>query len=142
MDEDFKKAETMIGEFLKPFSAELPREVEVAGHVLAKSPKDVPSPGSKNPPRSSETPPPSSASTKVRTKQSSTKKQGELPQPSKSLVLQRKSKGSQSSQPRKDAEATKAEKRKREDESSVAQKKTKIVVLEGNPFELSLFFFF
>ena len=78
VDEDFKKTETMIGEFLKPFSAKLPREVEVAGHVLAKSPKDVPSPGSKNPPRSSETPPPSSASTKVRTKQSSTKKQGEL----------------------------------------------------------------
>ena len=113
----------------------------MAGQVLAKSSKDVPSPGSKNPSRPSETSPPSSALTKVRTKQSSTKKQGELPQPSKSLVLQRKSKGSQSFQPRKDAESTKTEKRKREDESSVAQKKTKIVVLEGNPFELYLFFF-
>ena len=30
-DEDFKKAETMIGEFLKPSSAELPHTVEMAG---------------------------------------------------------------------------------------------------------------
>ena len=143
-DEEFKKADTMIGEFLKPFSAELPHAVETAGQVLAKSSKDVPSPGSKNPSRPLETSSPSSASTKVRTKQSSTKKQGELPQPSKSLVLQRKSKGSQSSQPRKDVEPTKTEKRKRDDESSVAQKKTKVVALEGNSFKLlhSLFFFF
>ena len=111
----------MIGEFLKPSSSELPHAVEMAGQLLVKSSKEVLSPGSKNPPCSTETPPHSSASTKARTKQSSTKKQGELPQPSKSLVLQRKSKGSQSSQPRKDAEPTKAEKRKREDESSVAQ---------------------
>ena len=116
--------------------------MEMAGQLLAKSSKDVPSPGSKNPSHPSETPPPSSASTKVRTKQSSTKKQGELPQPSKSLVLQRKSKGSQASQPRKDIKPTKTEKRKREDESSVAQKKTKVVALEGNYFKLlhSLFF--
>ena len=68
MDEDFKKAETMVGEFLKPFSVELPHAVEMAGQVLAKSSKDVPSPGSKNPSRPSETSPPSSASTKVETK--------------------------------------------------------------------------
>ena len=140
-DEDFKKAETMIGEFLKPFSAELPHIVEMAGQLLAKSSKDVPSPGSKNPSRPSETPPPSSASTKVRTKQSSTKKQGELPQPSKSLVLQRKPKGSQASQPRKDAEPTRTEKRKRKDESSVAQKKTKVTILEGRIFSNYYFFF-
>ena len=60
-DEDFKKAETMIGEFLKPFSAELPHTVEMAEQVLAKSLKDVLSPGLKNPSRCSETPPPSSA---------------------------------------------------------------------------------
>ena len=126
----------MIGEFLKPFSAELPHAVEMAGHVLAKSPKDVPSSGSKNPSRPLETSFPSSALTIVRTKQSSTKKQGELPQPSKSLALQRKSKGSQYSQPRKDVEPTKTEKRKRDDESSVAQKKTKVVALEGNSFKL------
>ena len=95
----------------------------MARQLLAKSSKEVPSPGSKNPSRPSETPPPSSASTKVRTKQSSTKKQGELPQPSKSLVLHRKSKGSQSSQPRKDVEPKKTEKRKSEDESLGAQKK-------------------
>ena len=74
VDEDFKKADTMIGEFLKPFSAELLHAVEMAGQVLAKSSKDVPSPGSKNPPRPLETSSPSSASTKVCTKQSSTKK--------------------------------------------------------------------
>ena len=102
----------------------------MAGQLLAKSSKDVPSPGSKNPSHPSETPPPSSASTKVRTKQSSTKKQGELPQPSKSLVLQRKSKGSQA----KVVEPTKTEKRKREDESSVAHKKTKVVVSKGRIF--------
>ena len=78
-DEEFKKADTMIGEFLKPFSAELPHAVEMAGQVLAKSLKDMPSSGSKNPSHPSETSSPSSASTKVRTKQSSTKKQGELP---------------------------------------------------------------
>ena len=116
-DEEFKKADTMIGEFLKPSSSELPHAVEMAGQLLVKSSKEVSSPGSKNPPRPLEISPPSSASTKVRTKQSSTKKPGELPQPSKSLVLQRKPKGSQ---PRKDVEPSKTEKRKREDESSTA----------------------
>ena len=67
-DEEFKKADTMIGEFLKPSSSELPHAVEMAGQLLVKSSKEVPSPRSKNPPRSLETPPPSSASTKVRTK--------------------------------------------------------------------------
>lgn len=141
-DEEFKKADTMIGEFLKPFSAELPHLVEVAGQVLAKPSRDVPTFGSKNPPRPSETSPPSSASTKVRTKKSSSKKQGELPQPSKSLILQRKSKGPQSSQPRKDLEAIRTEKRKRDDEPSVAQKKTKIVSLEGNSSTYILLFSF
>ena len=140
-DEEFKKADTMIGEFLNPSSSELPHAVEMAGQLLVKSSKEVSSPGSKNPSRPLEISPPSSASTKVRTKQSSTKKPGELPQPSKSLVLHRKPKGSESSQPRKDAEPSKAEKRKREDESSMAQKKTK-VVLEGNSLKVSLFFFF
>ena len=67
-DEEFKKADTMIGELLKPFTAELPHAVEMAGQLLAKSSKEVPSPGSKNPSRPSKTSPPSSASTKVRTK--------------------------------------------------------------------------
>ena len=34
-DEDFKKVETMIGELLKPFSADLPHTVEIAGQILS-----------------------------------------------------------------------------------------------------------
>ena len=67
-DEEFKTADNMIGEFLKPSLSELPHAVEMVGQLLVKSSKEVPSPGSKNPPRSLETPPPSSASTKVRMK--------------------------------------------------------------------------
>ena len=83
----------MIGEFLKPSSAELPHSVEMARQILERPSKDASSPVSKDLPRPSGTQPPPLDSTKARTKQGSTKKQGELPQPSKSLVLQRKTKG-------------------------------------------------
>ena len=67
-DEDFKKAETIIGEFLKPSLPELPHLVEMARQLLAKPSKDASSPGSKNPSRPLDTPPFSSGSTKARTK--------------------------------------------------------------------------
>ena len=41
-DEDFKKAETMIEEFLKPSSADLPHIVEMAGQITSRPAKDVP----------------------------------------------------------------------------------------------------
>lgn len=96
-DEDFKKAETMIGEFLKPSSADLPHTVEMARKFLARPLNDASSPVSKDPSRPSGTQPPPPDPTKAYTKQGSTKKQGELPQPYKSLVLKRKPKGSQTS---------------------------------------------
>ena len=115
-DEDFKKAETMIGEFLKPSLAELPHTVEMAEKMLARPPKDASSPVSKDPSHLLGTQPPPPDPTKACTKQGLTKKQGELPKPSKSLFLQRKPKDSQTSQLKKDTETTKTEKRKREDE--------------------------
>ena len=86
-DKDFKKAETMIGEFLKPSSADLPHTVEMAGQVLARPAKDASSLVSNDPSHPLRTQPPPPNPTKARTKQGFTKKQGELPQPSKSLVL-------------------------------------------------------
>ena len=73
-DEDFKKAETMIGEFLKPSLAELPHTVEMAEKMLARPPKDASSPVSKDPSRPSGTQSPPPDPTKARTKQGSTKK--------------------------------------------------------------------
>ena len=143
-DEDFKKVETMIGEFLKLSSTDLPHTVKMAGQLLARPLKDASSPVSKDPSRPLATQPLPPDPTKARTKQGSTKKQGELPQPSKSLVLQRKPKGSQTSQVKKDTETTKTKKRKREDETMAAQKKTKVTektaTLEGRDL-LYLFIF-
>ena len=96
-DEDFKKAETMIREFLKPSSADLPHTVDMARQILARPAKDASSsvPNDLSRPLGTKLPPPDP--TKARTKRGTTKKQGELPQPTKSLVHQRKPKGSQPS---------------------------------------------
>ena len=42
LDEDFKKAENMIGEFLKTSSTNLPHIVEMAGQITSRPAKDVP----------------------------------------------------------------------------------------------------
>ena len=134
--EDFKKVETMIGELLKPSSANLPHTVEMDGQLRCKLTKEVSSSEattkltSSAPKHSSHplgTQPPPSDTPKTRTKQAPSKKLGELPQPAKFLIHKTKPKGAQPSQPekKKDAEPSKAEKRKRESEVEAAQKKTK-----------------
>ena len=49
LDEDFKKVETMIGEFLKPLLAKLPYNVEMAGQILSRPTKYVSSSVPKDP---------------------------------------------------------------------------------------------
>ena len=126
-DEDFKKAETMIGESLKPSPTDLPHMVEMVGQIKCKSTKEASSSevstklifstrkDSSHPsgiqPLPSDTP-------KIHTKQVPSKKQGELPHPAKSLIHKTKPKCAQPSKPekKKDVEPSKAEKRKRESE--------------------------
>ena len=67
-NEDFKKAETMIGEFLKPSSANLPHVVDMVGKILARPVKDMSSSVSKDPSRLSGTQLPPPNPTKARTK--------------------------------------------------------------------------
>ena len=40
-DEDFKKAKTMIGEFLKSSSADFPHVVEMTGQIISRPTKDA-----------------------------------------------------------------------------------------------------
>ena len=131
-EEDFRKATTLIGELLKALSAELPQTIEMAAQLKSKTTKEMVS--SKAPAKGSK---PSSASwkegksssgsttvpwkiSKSRTKQAASKQQEELPLATKVLIQKKK----------KDAEPSKVEKRKREDEAEVPRKKAKLVDLE------------
>ena len=124
----------MIGELLRPFSADLPHVVEMAGQLKSRTIKETSSSeattkptshASKDGKSSSGTQPLSLETPKIRTKQVPSKKQGELPQLAKFLAHKTKPKDAQLSQPekKKDAKPSKAEKRKRESEAAVAQKK-------------------
>jgi len=72
----------MIEEFLKPSSTDLPHTMEMARQILARTANDASSPILKDPSLLSGTQLPPLDPTNACTKQGSTKKQGELPQPS------------------------------------------------------------
>ena len=131
-EDDFRKAATLIGELLKPSSAELPQSIEMTGEIKSKTMKEMVS--SKAPAKASK---PSSVArkegkssswsiilpseiSKSRTKQAASKQQGELPLAAKVLIHKKK----------KEAEPLEVEKRKREDEAEVPRKKAKLVDLE------------
>ena len=130
-EEDFRKAATLIGELLKPSSAELPQTIEMSGQLKSKTATEMvsskvsakvskPSSAARKEGKSSSGSAivPSDIS-KSRTKQVASKQQGELPLATKVLIHKKK----------KDAEPSKVEKRKREDEAEVARKKAKLVDL-------------
>ena len=130
-EEDFRKAASLIGELLKPSSAELPQSIQTAGELMSKTTKEMvsfkaPAKASKSSSvvrkegkSSSESIIVPSEISKSRTKQAASKQQGELPLATKVVIHKKK----------KDAEPSKVEKRKREDEAEVARKKEKLVDL-------------
>ena len=130
-EEDFRKAATLIGELLKPLSAELPQSIETAGELMSKTMKEMVSlkaPAKASKPSSAVQKEGKSSSesiilpseiSKSWTKQAASKQQGELPLATKVLIHKKK-----------DAEPSKVEKRQREDEAEVPRKKAKLVDLE------------
>ena len=122
-DEDFRKAETMIGKFLKPSSTDLPYAIEMAGQIICRLAKDTSSgkhashsgetikpvlPTSKGTFQLSGTKPHPSGTSKVRTKQI-TRKYQDVPFPTKFLIMTTNPIGAQASQANKRKSDVKAE---------------------------------
>ena len=83
-EEDFRKATTLIGELLKPLSAELPQTIEMAAQLKSKTTNEMSSSKALLKPLKHSSVAPKEG--KSQTKQAASKQQGELPLPAKVLI--------------------------------------------------------